>query len=91
MAADINRGLIADLIGEDLPYDKDPVCVIVLKMILVESVAEFFPKAKWQRCTVHFYRNVFCHVPRSRMPVVADMLDAPHFAEDLQAAMAKAQ
>jgi len=58
---------------------------------LVESLAEFFPQAKWQRCTVHFYRNVFCHVPRSRMPIVADMLKAIHAAEDLPAATAKAQ
>jgi putative transposase len=58
---------------------------------LVESLADFFPEAKWQRCTVHFYRNVFCHVPRSRMPIVADMLKAIHAAEDLQAATAKAQ
>ena len=60
-------------------------------MGLVESLADFFPEAKWQRCTVHFYRNVFCHVPRSRMPVVADMLKAIHAAEDLEAAAAKAQ
>jgi transposase-like protein len=60
-------------------------------MGLVESIAEFFPEAKWQRCTVHFYRNVFCHVPRSRMPVVADMLKAIHAAEDLEAAKCKAQ
>ena len=60
-------------------------------MGLVESIADFFPEAKWQRCTVHFYRNVFCHVPRSRMPVVADMLKAIHAAEDLKAATAKAQ
>ena len=58
---------------------------------LIESLAEFFPQAKWQRCTVHFYRNVFCHVPRSRMPIVADMLKAIHAAEDLQAATRKAQ
>ena len=60
-------------------------------MGLVESIADFFPEAKWQRCTVHFYRNVFCHVPRSRMPVVADMLKAIHAAEDLEAATGKAQ
>jgi transposase-like protein len=29
---------------------------------LVESVAEFYPDARWQRCTVHWYRNVFSHV-----------------------------
>jgi putative transposase len=59
-------------------------------MGLVEPIADFFPEAKWQRCTVHFYRNVFCHVPRSRMPVVADMLKAIHAAEDLEAATCKA-
>ncbi|NLN38656.1 MAG: hypothetical protein GX155_03585 [Smithella sp.] len=26
---------------------------------LVESLADFYPQAKWQRCVVHFYRNVF--------------------------------
>jgi transposase-like protein len=26
---------------------------------LVESAAEFYPDARWQRCMVHFYRNVF--------------------------------
>jgi putative transposase len=57
---------------------------------LVESIAEFFPDARWQRCTVHFYRNVFCHVSRSRMPIVADMLKAIHAAEDLAAATRKA-
>ena len=58
---------------------------------LVESLAEYYPDARWQRCAVHFYRNVFCHVPRSKMPVVADMLKAIHAAEDLPAAMTKAQ
>jgi transposase-like protein len=58
---------------------------------LVESIADFFPEAKWQRCTVHFYRNIFSNVPRSRMAAVADMLKAIHAAEDLQAAQHKAQ
>ena len=26
---------------------------------LIESVAKPYPEADWQRCTVHFYRNVF--------------------------------
>jgi transposase-like protein len=25
---------------------------------LVESPGEFYPEALWQRCAVHFYRNV---------------------------------
>ena len=29
---------------------------------MLEAVGEVFPEAKYQRCTVHFYRNVFlCH------------------------------
>ena len=26
---------------------------------LVENVVDFYPEAKWQRCVVHFYRNVW--------------------------------
>ena len=26
---------------------------------LIESAAEYLPEARWQRCMVHFYRNVF--------------------------------
>src|SRR5665213_641157 len=33
---------------------------------LVECLPEFFPEAAWQRCTVHFYRNVFTVVPKSK-------------------------
>ncbi|MEZ5776675.1 MAG: IS256 family transposase [Hyphomicrobiaceae bacterium] len=58
---------------------------------LAESAAEFYPEAGWQRCTVHFYRNVFSHVPRPKMREVAAMLKAIHAAEDLGAAQEKAQ
>jgi len=30
---------------------------------LVESVSECYPSSRWQRCVVHFYRNVFSVVP----------------------------
>ena len=33
---------------------------------MVGSIAEVFPKAKYQRCTVHFYRNVLAKVPKSK-------------------------
>jgi len=59
-------------------------------MGLVESLAEFYPEAKWQRCTVHFYRNIFSVVPSKRMPEVAAMLKAIHASEDKEAARAKA-
>ena len=58
---------------------------------LAESAAEFFPDASWQRCTVHFYRNVFSHVPRPKMREVAAMLKAIHAAEDVHAAREKAR
>jgi len=58
---------------------------------LVESAAEYYPEAQWQRCTVHFYRNVFSVVPSKHMRAVADMLKAIHACEDRQAAMDKAE
>lgn len=58
---------------------------------LAESAAEFFPEAGWQRCVVHFYRNVFSHVPRPKMREVAAMLKAVHAAEDAAAAREKAR
>jgi putative transposase len=58
---------------------------------LIESVSDFYPKAKWQRCIVHFYRNVFTVVPRGKVKHVAMMLKAIHASEDLQAAREKAE
>lgn len=58
---------------------------------LVEALGEFCPEARWQRCAVHFYRNVFSAVPRGRMREVAAMLKAIHAQEDLAEAHAKAQ
>jgi len=58
---------------------------------LVEALAEFYPDAAWQRCAVHFYRNVFTVVPKSRVKDVAAMLKAIHAQEDRQAALEKAQ
>jgi putative transposase len=60
-------------------------------MGLVESLAEFYPKSKWQRCIVHFYRNVFSVVPAKKMAEVAAMLKAIHASEDKKAAMEKAE
>jgi putative transposase len=57
---------------------------------LVESAAEFFPKALWQRCMVHFYRNVFSRVPASKLREVALLLKAIHAQEDRDAAQRKA-
>jgi transposase-like protein len=56
---------------------------------LVESIAEFYPEASWQRCTVHWYRNVLSAVPQGKSREVAAMLKAIHAQEDKPAAMAK--
>lgn len=58
---------------------------------LVESAAEHFPEARWQRCIVHWYRNIFSHVPREKVREVAAMLKAIHAQEDRAAAEAKAR
>lgn len=57
---------------------------------LLEAVNETFPEAKFQRCNVHFYRNVFSVTPRSKTKEVAAMLKAIHAQEDKAAAKEKA-
>lgn len=57
---------------------------------LLESVNEVYPGSKYQRCTVHFYRNVFSVTPRSKMREVAAMLKAIHAQESKEAAKEKA-
>lgn len=44
---------------------------------MCESVNEVFPEAKYQRCTVHFYRDVFT-TPRSQMCKMTRMLKEIH-------------
>jgi transposase-like protein len=58
---------------------------------LAEAAGECFPEAAWQRCTVHFYRNVFSHVPRGKLREVAAMLKAIHAQESRAAAQNKAR
>ena len=57
---------------------------------LAESAAEFFPEAAWQRCIVHWYRNIFSHVPSTKVREIAAMLKAIHASEDIVAAREKA-
>jgi putative transposase len=58
---------------------------------LLEAVGEFYPEAAYQRCMVHWYRNVMSVVPKSRVKEVMAMLKAIHAQEDRQAARDKAQ
>ena len=58
-------------------------------MGLKESVADYYPVARWKRCVVHFYRNVFSHVPNTKANEVTRMLKAIHAQESLQTARSK--
>ncbi|KAB0574820.1 transposase-like protein [Fusobacterium naviforme] len=58
---------------------------------MLESIPEVFPEARYQRCTVHFYRNIFSVTPRMKMQEVTRMLKAIHSQEDKQAAREKAK
>jgi len=56
---------------------------------LLESIADYLPDARWQRCMVHFYRNVFSHVPTTKVREISHMLKAIHAQEDREAAEEK--
>ena len=58
---------------------------------LVEALGEFFPAVSWQRCVVHFYRNVFRLVPTGKVREIAALLKAIHAQEDRPAALQKAE
>jgi transposase-like protein len=57
---------------------------------LLEALGEFYPEAAWQRCVVHFYRNMLSVVPNGRSKEVAAMLKAIHAQEDRASAEQKA-
>ena len=57
---------------------------------MVGALEEVLPQARYQRCTVHFYRNVFSKVPKQKRTLVAKMLKAIHAQESKEAAVAKA-
>ena len=58
---------------------------------MCDSITEVFPEAKYQRCSVHFFRNIFAVVPRKHGKEVGRMLKAIHAQEDKAAALEKAE
>ena len=58
---------------------------------LVDAISGVYPDAAWQRCMVHWFRNVFSQVPRTKVAEVAAMLKAIHAQEDRMAALSKAK
>ena len=57
---------------------------------LVEALGEFYPEASWQRCMVHWFRNVRTAIPTGKAREVVAMLKAIHAQEDRTAAEKKA-
>ncbi len=57
---------------------------------MLETISKVFPDGKYQRCTVHFYRNIFSVTPREKMKAVTLLLKAIHSHESKEAACEKA-
>ena len=57
---------------------------------MVGALAEVFPDAAYQRCTVHFCRNALSKVPSSKKKAVAARLKAMHAQESFEACEEKA-
>ncbi len=57
---------------------------------MLETIPEVLPDARYQRCTVHFYRKIFSVTPRNRMKALSMMLKAIHSQESKDAAREKA-
>ena len=57
---------------------------------LREAIKEVYPEAAYQRCMVHFMRNILTVVPRTRSKEVAANLKAIFAQEDRPACEAKA-
>lgn len=58
---------------------------------MIESIGEVFPNARYQRCTVHMYHNIFSVVLRKTVKEIAKMLKAIHAQENKATAKEKAK
>lgn len=57
---------------------------------MLETIPKVFSDARYQRCTVHFYRIIFSITPRNRMKAVSMLLKAIHSQENKEATKEKA-
>ena len=55
----------------------------------LETIPEVFPDARYQRCTVHFYQNIFSVTLRNKMKSVVMMLKTIHARGSKEAAREK--
>ena len=63
--------------------------VSVKHLGFLESASEVFPDAKWQRCTVHFFRNLMTKIPRNKLASAMPLLKATYAQEDKEATLKK--
>ena len=55
----------------------------------LESASEVFPDARWQRCTVHLFRNLMTKIPRNKLASAMPLLKATYAQEDKEATLKK--
>ncbi|WP_026836411.1 transposase [Limisalsivibrio acetivorans] len=55
----------------------------------VDALSEVYLYAKYHRCMVHFYRDVFSVTPRTKVRALAAMLKAIHALEKFKAVTPK--
>ena len=58
---------------------------------LVAAIGECFPGASWQRCKVHFMRNILVHVPHREKERFAGLLKGIWLTSDLETARQRSQ
>jgi transposase-like protein len=58
---------------------------------LVSAIGECFPGSSWQRCKVHFMRNILVHVPHKEKERFAGLLKGIWLTTDLETAKRRAQ
>ena len=57
---------------------------------LRKAIAAVFPGACWQRCRVHFMRNVLCRIPKHSQSLVAAMVKTVYLQPDQESARLQA-
>ena len=58
---------------------------------LIAAIRESFPGASWQRCKVHFMRNILAHIPQKEKESFAAQLKEIWLAPSLQLAQQRAK
>jgi putative transposase len=57
----------------------------------LKAAARKVLKTEWQRCKMHFYRNVLAHVPNRSQPEVSEAMKAVFVQGDEKSAKARAR